>query len=121
MKKLLVFEDDPTVSGMYESALKGKLDVIRVLNLDGAKQHLVDPDQVAAIIMGGNQQRSPLSSARTVIELRRSFAGPIIATSGYPSVQAELMACGCSHDAPKPASLPAILKILGFPLTHVPS
>lgn len=118
MIKVLLVEDEKDMQRLWEIFLKRyytgeeKLALLHAFSLDEAEKLFGNHPDITIIVMDACVPgRSPNTHA-LVKSFRRYFQGPMIAVSGVPRYQEELMDAGCSHMASK-SELPAkVLEIL---------
>ncbi|MFA5931928.1 MAG: response regulator [Candidatus Paceibacterota bacterium] len=119
--KVLVLDDNENLQEMWRADMALRhvsyTDTISMISASSIEEALeqfrANPD-LAVIVLSGcvlGRQSDTLPLAK---EFRKTFNGPIIATSAIPWFQDQLVAAGCSHKSSKDYLTRKILEVLGL-------
>ena len=112
MKNVLIVDDEEAAQRAWARTLQRRdVRALTALTIAEARRLFVDNPDVDAIVMDGNMGGDITTDL--VVEMRRTYRGPIIANSGCSDSQEELIAAGCDHRADKTAMMSTLLPILG--------
>ncbi len=114
-KKVLVVDDDDTFQSLCVEVFHGKdVQVIGAISLKEAREAFALHPDVDLIFMDGCLPGEQLNTLPLVREFRKTYAGPMIASSGRKSYRELLMKEGCSHQGSKSEAWRLALELLGF-------
>ena len=116
MKKVvLMVEDDKGLQRLWVRMLKGIVEVVPALSIDDARREFAAHPDLAAIVIGACVPGVAINTEPLVRELRATFRGPMIATSGTPLFYDQLVTAGCSHRCEGGLVPEMIRQVLGLP------
>ena len=100
--KILVVEDDTYVQDVYRRKLTANFDLLQATTLnEGERLFQENRDEIVLVVMDACVPGGQPNSIPLVEEIRKSFDGPIIASSSDEDYRKILVHAGCSHEAPK--------------------
>lgn len=101
LQKVLIVEDDSFFMRIMAERLSGKAEVLQATTLGVGEQIFDQNPDLALILMDACVPGDRPNSMPLVQKIRRSFTGPIIATSSDPRFRKILLQAGCNHEADK--------------------
>lgn len=114
MKTVLVLEDGHLFQKEYESAWRGKLNLLQAFSIKEAEKFVADNPGIDLIVVDACVPGNKINTEDFVIKTRNFFTGPMIASSSEPNYRKLLMKAGCSDEAPKNEISFLVLKLLNL-------
>lgn len=114
MHKVLIVEDRHDTHERLREALDGRVEIIPAFTIAQAGELFAQHPDISAVVMDACVPGCDINTIPLVQEMRRTFAGPMIATSSSSLYQEQLMRAGCSHKAAKNDVPLVLLRILGI-------
>lgn len=114
MKTVLVLEDGHLFQKEYESAWRGKLNLLQAFNIKEAEKFVADNPGIDLIVVDACVPGNTINTKNFVSATRRVFKGPMIASSSEPDYTKELIAVGCNYEANKNEVPFLVLKLLNL-------
>ncbi|MDD5289805.1 MAG: hypothetical protein PHT40_01220 [Patescibacteria group bacterium] len=115
MKKVLVVEDEDVYFEKINKILSGKVEVVRFTRVYECNHFFEENLNIAAAIIDACINNETLSTVPFVEKLSRSGLKIIIASSGTPRSNDELLAHGATHKVDeKEDAAKLTLQLLGF-------
>jgi DNA-binding response OmpR family regulator len=115
---VLIIEDSPEAHDIFTRRLKDNVIILPAQTLEEAEalftQHGKD---ISIIVVDGCVPGNVLNTIPLIRMMRKTFTGPIIASSSRPAFREEMVAAGCTHQAQKldvPAEILKLLPTLGL-------
>ncbi len=100
MVKILIVEDDMNELYFWKRELRGVAEILEATTLQEA-YHFLDTEQFDVVVMDACLQSNNINTSNLTREVRRSFKGPMIASSSDPAFRKELVVAGCDYNCPK--------------------
>ena len=111
LPKVLVVEDDEYNRVKLRRSLKNRVILLEADSLKkGGQLFRANPD-VALVVMDACVDDSLIDSEPLVRKIRKTFKGPMIASSSLPEYQELLLKAGCDHQASR-REVPALVRRL---------
>ncbi len=98
LKKVLLVEDRDLYAKIIMKRLEGKVLVFWASDQEKAKEIFKENPDIDGVIMDACVPGHRPNTHRLIREIRKTFSGPMIATSGLPSYREEILQEGCSHE-----------------------
>ncbi|MEI7620167.1 MAG: response regulator [Candidatus Falkowbacteria bacterium] len=116
-RKILVIEDNITMQKMFKKLLSPYGEIIQAFNLKEAADKFTEEKDITHIIVDGRLGKSlpnekPNITDELVVEMRKTFKGPMIAVSGDITHNEKLRLLGCDHSIIKEDSVFYIMELL---------
>jgi DNA-binding response OmpR family regulator len=113
--KVLLIEDNVPMQKLWKKLLREKpVEVISAYTIDEAREEFKANPDVNLIVVAGCIPGVILNTEPLVRDLRAAFTGPMIATSGCPVFQSQLVAAGCNHKCDKGQVPKLVCQLLGL-------
>ncbi len=113
MKKVLIVEDVDRYQQQYARELQGKVTVLPARSITEARKLFSENEDSDLIVMDACVDNDESPDTRELVSaIRRTFNGPMIASSGLPEYRDILVEWGCSHKASKDDVPKKVLEIL---------
>jgi len=109
--RILIVEDNRDVQMFYKDLLIG-LEIVCAFTVEEARQAFMDNSNFAAIVMDACVPGDEPTTPPLVRDFRKTFKGPMIATSSDDGYNNELMAAGCDYKSFKYNLHQTLLQIL---------
>jgi len=114
--KILIIEDNSFWQESYWHQLEDKITILQAFTEEEAREIFRQNPDIALIVMDGclQAQKNCLDTLDLTEEIRKSFAGPMIAASGDQHFRCLLQDAGCNHQASKkllPYKIKELLKL----------
>lgn len=97
MQKILIVDDNEEMQRALKRSLANDYVLLQSLTIEEARRLYQENADIALIVMDGCVPGDEINTLPLVREFRQNFSGPIIANSGNPDYQQQLLAAGCSH------------------------
>ena len=113
MKKILIVEDVARYQEEYAKALQDKVIIIAARSLAEAWKFFVSNTDLDLIVMDAcvNNDERP-DTRQLVSDIRKTFKGPMIASSGLSDYRDWLVQWGCDHKSAKHDVPEKVLEVL---------
>ncbi len=111
--RILIVEDDLDIQMLYKECLE-TLEIVSAFTKAQALEEFVNNPDFAAIVMDACVPGNEVNTLGLVYRFRRTFNGPMIATSSEPNYNDKLMKAGCDHKSEKHALPQKLREILGL-------
>lgn len=111
--KVLILEDEQGLQDMYQETLDEKVTILAAVRTEEGRRLLEAHPDTALVVMDGQVPGIP-DTPSLVREIRKTFPGPIIASSSRPDLQEKLMAAGCTHESEKREVPQLVLQLLNL-------
>ena len=105
-KKVLIVEDRDTTQSGYRASLQDDVQLLQAFTIEQAREIFGANPDIDLIVMDGCVPGFEINTPPLVREFRKTFRGPIIATSSSSDYRQELMLAGCSHEVGSKGDVP---------------
>ncbi|MFA5870871.1 MAG: response regulator [Candidatus Paceibacterota bacterium] len=114
MKKVLIIEDKAVFQGLWEMELDGKVLLFQAISIPEAKNIFYQNPDLSVITMDACVPGDEPNTIPLVEEIRKTYSGPIIATSSDENFCEALIKAGCNYGISKENVAEEILKVLSL-------
>jgi DNA-binding response OmpR family regulator len=101
MKKVLIVEDYPDMNKAYEYGMRDNFELLFAVNHEQALDLFAKNNDVDLIVMDACLKGDVPDTIPLVTEFRKTFTGPIIATSSSVEYRKALLNAGCTFQCEK--------------------
>ncbi len=106
MKKVLIVDDDPFWHRIYILYLKNKVEIISAYSVEEATEKFRENPDISAVVMDACVPGSQVNTEPLVREMRKTFKGPMLATSSESENCHRLFFAGCDDTCEKGKEVP---------------
>ena len=115
MKKVLLVEDDQVIQMGWMVLLEDlPLQLLQARDISQARDLFYDNPDLDAVVMDGCVPGVELNTANLTMEIRKRFAGPMIAVSSEPDFRRALVQAGCDYACDKNLVPDKLIQLLGL-------
>ncbi len=110
--KVLIVEDGELWQEQWKGWFDGKITLLKALSIDEARRLFGQNSDLSVIVMDACVPGDWPNTQPIVTEFRKTFKGPMVATSGISDYRLTLIQAGCDYEASKLDVPQTVLRIL---------